>query len=94
MEENEVYEVRRKGEKWKLWYPDEALIETYFPVYDKEGELKTFIRAHGGDLGKLTESYMEFDTSEEAMKYAAEVLGAKTIKVTKAVKRGRKKKSE
>ena len=91
IEETDIYEVRRKGDKWHLWYPDEAYIETSFPVYDKEGKLKTIIRAHGGDTEKikLTESNIDFDSSEEAMDYAAKVLGAETIKVVKSSK-GRK----
>lgn len=86
----DIYEVRKKGEVWKLSYPDETTIETTFPWYDKDGELKTIVRAHGGDLGKLTESFINFESQEDAIKYAIKVLGAEKVNVIKSTKKGKK----
>lgn len=83
-----TYEVRGNGSKWKLFYPDEGDIQTKFPVYDKEGKLKTIIWS-GGSSGKLTESYIEFSTAKMAIEYAKE-LGAENIKLIKTQERKRK----
>lgn len=83
-----VYEVRGRNNIWKVWYPDEGDIQTKFPVYDKEGKLKTIIWS-GGNSGKLTESYIEFSTAKMAIEYAKE-LGAENIKLIKTQERKRK----
>lgn len=88
-ESDEIYEVKGRGKTWKVWYPDEGAIMSEFPVYDKEGKLKTIIWA-GGDPGKLTESFVEFSTKEEAVAYAEE-LGAEKIKITTIQERKKKK---
>ena len=85
--ENEiVYEVRGRDDKWKVFYPDEGDIQTSFPVYDKTGDLKSVIWA-GGKSGKLTESFIDFSTAKEAMVYARDVLGAEKIKLIKTKER-------
>jgi len=65
---------------------------TQFPVYDKEGKLKTIIWA-GGKSGKLTESFEEFSTAKEAMRYAKNVLGAENIRLIKTKERKPKQES-
>lgn len=87
--ENEIiYEVRSRGNSWHVFYPDEGDIQTQFPVYDKEGNLKTIIWS-GGDSGKLTESFQEFSTAKEAIKYAKEI-GAEKIRLIKTKERKKK----
>lgn len=89
-DDEQVYEIRGRNDTWKVWYPDEGDILTPFPVYDKEGEMKSVIYA-GGSSGKLTESFVEFSTAKEAVAYAKE-LGAEKIKLVKI--KARKKKTE
>lgn len=84
-EREPIYEVKGRENTWKVWYPDEGDIQTKFPVYDKEGKLQTIIWA-GGSSGKLTESFIEFSTAKEAIRYAKE-LGAENIKLIKTKKR-------
>jgi len=79
--EEEVWEVKGRDGEWKIFYPDEGDIQTPFPVYDKEGKLKTVIFA-GGSSGKLTELNEEFPNAKAAAKHAKE-LGAQNIKLTK-----------
>lgn len=83
-----IYEVRGRGDTWKVFYPDEGDMQTPFPWYDKEGNIKTVIWA-GGDSGKLTESFIEFSTAKQAIKYAKE-LGAEKIKLIKTKERKKK----
>jgi len=85
-----AYEIRGRNNKWKVFYPDEGDISTQFPVYNKEGHLKTVIWA-GGKSGKLTESFQEFSTAKEAMRYAKDILGAEKIKLIKTKERKPKK---
>lgn len=82
------YEVRGRDDVWKVWYPDEGDILTPVPVYNKEGDMKSVIYA-GGNSGKLTESFIKFNTAKEAVKYAKE-LGAENIRLVKT--KARKKK--
>ena len=86
-----IYEIRKRNNAWKVWYPDEGDIQTKFPVYDKEGKLKTIIWS-GGSSGKLTESYIEFPTAKTAIEYAKE-LGAEKINLVKTKERKKKKES-
>jgi len=83
-----IYEVRGRGDTWKVFYPDEGDMQTPFPWYDKEGNLKTVIWA-GGNSGNLTESFIEFSTAKQAIKYAKE-LGAEKIKLIKTKERKKK----
>lgn len=80
-----IYEVRGRGNIWKVSYPDEGDIKLPVPVYDKEGKLKTVIYA-GGNSEKLTESFQEFSTAKEAIK-EAKMMGAEKIKLIKTKKR-------
>ncbi len=86
------WEVKGYGENWKVHYPDEGDIETAFPVYDREGKLKTIIWA-GGNSGKLTESFQEFSSAKEAVK-EAKVMGAEKIRLVKSKPKKRKAKEE
>lgn len=89
-EDEVVYEVRGRGDRWKVFYPDEGDMATSFPVYDKEGKMKSLIWA-GGKSGRLTESFQDFPTAREAMRYAKDVLGAEKIKLIKTKERKPKK---
>lgn len=88
IEEEVVYEIRGREDKWHVHYPDEGDIQTSFVVYDKEGNFKEVIYS-GGTSGKLTESFAEFTTPKQAIKYAKE-LGAETIKLIRLKERKRK----
>lgn len=88
--EKPAFEVKGHDNEWKVYYPDEGDIQTPFPVYDKEKELKTVIWA-GGNSGKLTETNETFVNAKEAVEYA-KIIGAENIKLIKA--KPRKKKEE
>lgn len=79
--ETDIYEVKGHDNYWEVWYPDEGDIQTPFVCYDKENNVKTVIWA-GGDSGKLTKSFCEFETAKQACEYAKE-LGAENIKLIK-----------
>jgi len=83
------YEVKEKNSSWKVFYPDEGDIQTQFPVFDRDGKLKTVVYS-GGNSGKLTESFEEFKTAKEAVLYAKE-LGAEKVKLIKQKTRKTKK---
>lgn len=87
-EEEIIYEIRKRGNIWKVFYPDEGGIQTKFPVYDKEGKLITIIWS-GGDIGKLTESFVEHSNARDAIRYAKE-LGAEKIILIKTKERKKK----
>jgi hypothetical protein len=85
-----LFEIKSKGDHWKVHYPDEGDIATPFIWYDKEGKVRSVIHA-GGSSGKLTEANEEFATAKEAITYARDYLGAKNIKLTRTKKRKPKK---
>lgn len=85
----DIYEVKGYGNHWEVWYPDEGDIPTPHIWYDKEGKVKSVIWA-GGDSGKLTKSFCEFETGKEAINYAQE-LGAENIKLIKSKPKKKKK---
>ena len=87
-EQKIIYEIRGRGDKWKVFYPDEGDIQSPIKVYDKEGKLKGIIYA-GGDSGKLTESYVEFTNAKEAIEYAKK-LGAEKVKLIRMKQRKKK----
>jgi hypothetical protein len=87
-EEEITHEVRKRGDKWRVWYPDEGAIQTPFASYDKEGKLKTVIYS-GGDSGKLSELFEEFSTAKEAIQHA-KTMGADKIKLIKTKERKKK----
>jgi len=87
-EQEIIYEIKGRDGEWKIYYPDEGDIATPFPVYDKEGELKTVIWA-GGSSGKLTETNETFATAKEAIEYA-KTIGAENIKLIKSKPRKQK----
>ena len=86
---NLICEVRGRDENWRVSYPDEGDIQTPFPVYDKEGKLKTVIYA-GGSSGKLTELNIVFPTAKDAIEYAKDIIGADKVKLIKSKERKRK----
>ena len=79
--EENIWEVKGRDGEWHILYPDEGDIQTPFPVYDREGKLKTVIYS-GGSSGKTTELNEEFPNAGAALKHAKE-LGAQNIKLTK-----------
>ncbi len=86
--EEPVYEIRGKGNTWKIYYPDEGDNATPFPFYDKEGKLKTVIYA-GGTSGRLTELNEQFSSANEAEEYAKK-MGAENIKIFTTKERKKK----
>jgi len=87
------FEIRGNDDKWKVFYPDESNIQTPLPWYDKEGNLKT-VTWVGDNNDKLTETFEEFSTAKEAIKYAQDYLGAQKIKLIKTKKKKTKKKEK
>lgn len=74
-------EVRGRGRKWSVWYPDESGLPSSLPVYDRDGNLKTVVEV-GAPTGKLVESYSEHVSQASAEEYAR-FLGATTVVVRK-----------
>lgn len=90
--EEEVYEIKGKGNTWRIYYPDECGIQTQLPVYDKEGNLKTILWV-GESTGKLTESSQVFSSAKEALAYAKKI-GAEKVKLIKLQERKKKNNSK
>ena len=61
-------EIRGRGRKWQVWYPDESDIATELPVYDRDGNLKETLLV-GCPTGKLVESLFT-GTRDEATEHA------------------------
>ena len=87
-----VFEIRQRGNVWKLSIPDEGDMLTSFPVYNKDGDMQSYIWA-GGSSGKLVELFEDFPTKEDAIDYA-EKLGAEKIRMVQPKNRKKRTKKE
>ncbi len=79
-----IVELRGRGKKWKVFYPDESGIATPFDVFDKDGVQTGTILA-GAPSSGMVEAYFT-GTREEAEEFAR-YLGATEVKVRQTATR-------
>ena len=75
-------EIRGRGRKWRVFYPDEAGLASPLPIYDRDGNLKAVVEV-GAPTGNMVEAYAgPFMSQAEADEYAR-YLGAEEVGVRK-----------
>lgn len=74
-----IAEVRGRGKRWRVSYPDESGIATNHPVFDKEGTLVRWIKG-GVPTEALTTSITVFPSQATAEEHAR-FIGATEVKV-------------
>jgi len=74
-------EVRGRGKKWRVHYPDEERLGSPVPVFDRNGEYKETIIC-GTDRPGMTEAHFT-GTQEEALAYAEYIAPGAEVKVVR-----------
>ena len=87
-------EIRGRGHKWRVFYPDESGLSSRLPIYDREGNLKEVVEC-GAPTGVMVEAYGGPFKSQALADEYARFLGAdevgvrKTATKTEALKKAR-----
>jgi hypothetical protein len=76
-----TYEIRGRGQSWRVYYPNEARLAYPVPVYNREGVYKETLYC-GSDDGGMTETHF-VGTREEAEEYALYLNPSAQVSVTK-----------
>lgn len=79
-------EVRGRGYRWRVYYPDESGLASPVKVYDRDGNLKEVIEV-GAPTGNLSEAYGGPFQSPRLAKEYAESLGATEVVIKKLATR-------
>lgn len=91
-----VLEIRGRGTKWNLFYPEAENIGTPVPVYDQEGKLKEVVSSWVA-TNKFTQVHGDFESVEAAQEAAEHIHPGCEVKVITFAARGenlRKKKGD
>jgi hypothetical protein len=79
-------EIRGRGRKWRVFYPDEAGLASPLPIFDRDGNLKAVVEV-GAPTGNMVEAYASpLQSQAEADEYAR-YLGADEVVVVKTATR-------
>lgn len=78
MADTTTVEIRGRGDKWRVYYPNEERLATPFPVYDRDGIFKTSLWC-GTDTAGMTEAHF-VGTQDEAATFAQFLVpGCRTV---------------
>lgn len=79
-------EIRGRGHKWSVFYPDESGLSSPLPVYDREGNLKEVVEV-GAPTGNMVEAHGGPYKSQAEAEEVARFLGATEVAVVKKATR-------
>jgi hypothetical protein len=80
-------EVRGRGTKWNVFYPQAENIGSPVPVYDREGKLKEVVTSWVA-TNDFTQAHGDFESAEAASEYAEQIHPGCEVKVITLSGRG------